>query len=88
MIGYIIFAAFVGFSFSLPVVIWSLMNLEGKIQDKTIELEEEIENLKTERYERADKDAQTREDLAKTQIELDRLKLKLKYEKLLEERTK
>lgn len=86
MIGYIIFAAFVGFSFSLPVVIWSLMNLEGKIQDKTIELEEEIENLKTERYERADKDAQTREDLAKTQIELDRLKLK--YEKLLEERTK
>ena len=62
------------------------MNLEGKIQDKTIELEEEIENLKTERYERADKDAQTREDLAKTQIELDRLKLK--YEKLLEERTK
>lgn len=84
MIGYIIFAAFVGFSFSLPVVIWSITNLEGKIQDRTIELEEEIENLKIERYERADKHAQTRDDLAKTEVELDRLKLK--YEKLLEEK--
>lgn len=84
MIGYIIFAAFVGFSFSLPVVIWSLMNLEDKIQDRTIELEEELENIKMERYERADKYSQTRENLVKTQIELDRLKLK--YEKLLEEK--
>ena len=84
MIGYIIFATFVGFSFSLPVVIWSLMNLEGKIQDRTIELESEIENLKIERYKRADKHSKTREALAKTEVELDRLKLK--YEKLLEEK--
>ena len=84
MIGYIVFGFAVGLLCCLPIVMWSLMNLEGKIQDRTIELDEELENLKMERYRCADKYAQTREDLAKTQIELDRLKLK--YEKLLEEK--
>lgn len=73
-----------GLAFSLPIVSWSLANLDSKILRRTIELEQEIENLKQEIYRRADKHPKTREDLAKAEIEVDRLKLK--YEKLLEEK--
>lgn len=73
-----------GLAFSLPIVVWSLVNLDSKILRRTIELEQEIENLKQEIYRRVNKHAKTREDLAKAEIELDRLKLK--YEKLLEEK--
>lgn len=86
MIGYIIFAFAVGFLFCLPVVIWSLMNLEVKLSNRTIELQTEIENLKIERYDRADKHEETREELAKVTIERDRLALQ--YKILLEEKTK
>lgn len=73
-----------GLVFSLPIVALSFANLDSKILRRTIELEQEIENLKQEIYRRVNKHAKTREDLAKAEIELDRLKLK--YEKLLEEK--
>lgn len=73
----------VGLMFSIPIIMWSLMNLDSKVADRTVELEQELEDFRNSIGNKSYKISKLEKELSQLSLENDRLNLK--YQRLLSE---
>lgn len=73
----------VGLMFSIPIIMWSLMNLDSKVANRTVELEQELEDFRNSIGNKSYKISKLEKELSQLSLENDRLNLK--YQRLLSE---
>lgn len=73
----------VGLMLSIPIIMWSLMNLDSKVANRTIELEQKLEDSKNSIANKSYKISKLEKELSQLSLENDRLNLK--YQRLLSE---
>lgn len=73
----------VGLMFSIPTIMWSLMNLDSKVANRTVELEQELEDFRNSIGNKSYKISKLEKELSQLSLENDRLNLK--YQRLLSE---
>lgn len=78
-----VFSFIVGLMFSIPIIMWSLMNLDSKVANRTVELEQELEDFRNSIGNKSYKISKLEKELSQLSLENDRLNLK--YQRLLSE---
>lgn len=73
----------VGLMLSIPIIMWSLMNLDSKVANRTVELEQELEDFRNSIGNKSYKISKLEKELSQLSLENDRLNLK--YQRLLSE---
>lgn len=73
----------VGLMFAIPIIMWSLMNLDSKVANRTVELEQELEDFRNSICNKSYKISKLEKELSQLSLENDRLNLK--YQRLLSE---
>lgn len=73
----------VGLMLSIPIIMWSLMNLDSKVTNRTVELEQELEDFRNSIGNKSYKISKLEKELSQLSLENDRLNLK--YQRLLSE---
>lgn len=74
---------FIGLLCSLPIIMWSLMNLDSKVSDKTIEIDQKLEDYRNSSARKSYRISELEKELSRLSLENDRLNLK--YQRLLSE---
>lgn len=78
-----VFSFIVGLMFAIPIIMWSLMNLDSKVANRTVELEQELEDFRNSIGNKSYKISKLEKELSQLSLENDRLNLK--YQRLLSE---